>query len=216
MATDELASGPLTGLRAIEFGQLLAGPVRRHAARRLRRRRRQGRGAARAATRCASGAGCATTTTRCGGRCSRATSAPSRSTCASRAGRRSRPSCARAPTSIVENFRPGHDGALGPRPRAGARASTRAASTRASPATARPAATATAPGFAAGGEAISGLRYINGYPDQAPPRSGISPRRHARRAVGVPGHPDGAVRARRARRDAARSSTRRSPTPASR
>lgn len=30
------------------------------------------------------------------------------------------------------------------------------------------------PGFAAGGEAISGLRYINGYPDQAPPRYGIS------------------------------------------
>ena len=29
-------------------------------------------------------------------------------------------------------------------------------------------------GFAAGGEAIAGLRYINGYPDQAPPRSGIS------------------------------------------
>src|SRR6476661_11176377 len=26
MATDELASGPLTGLRALEFGQLLAGP----------------------------------------------------------------------------------------------------------------------------------------------------------------------------------------------
>ena len=30
------------------------------------------------------------------------------------------------------------------------------------------------PGFAAGGEAISGLRYINGYPGQAPPRYGIS------------------------------------------
>ncbi len=30
------------------------------------------------------------------------------------------------------------------------------------------------PGFASGGEALSGLRYINGYPDQAPPRSGIS------------------------------------------
>jgi crotonobetainyl-CoA:carnitine CoA-transferase CaiB-like acyl-CoA transferase len=30
------------------------------------------------------------------------------------------------------------------------------------------------PGFAAAGEAIGGLRYINGYPDQAPPRSGIS------------------------------------------
>jgi crotonobetainyl-CoA:carnitine CoA-transferase CaiB-like acyl-CoA transferase len=29
-------------------------------------------------------------------------------------------------------------------------------------------------GFAAGGEAIAGLRYINGYPDQAPPRTGIS------------------------------------------
>ena len=26
MATDALANGPLTGLRAIEFGQLLAGP----------------------------------------------------------------------------------------------------------------------------------------------------------------------------------------------
>jgi crotonobetainyl-CoA:carnitine CoA-transferase CaiB-like acyl-CoA transferase len=30
------------------------------------------------------------------------------------------------------------------------------------------------PGFASAGEAIGGLRFINGYPDQAPPRSGIS------------------------------------------
>jgi crotonobetainyl-CoA:carnitine CoA-transferase CaiB-like acyl-CoA transferase len=30
------------------------------------------------------------------------------------------------------------------------------------------------PGFASAGEAISGLRHINGYPGQAPPRSGIS------------------------------------------
>ena len=30
------------------------------------------------------------------------------------------------------------------------------------------------PGFAAASEAISGLRYIDGYPDQAPPRYGIS------------------------------------------
>jgi crotonobetainyl-CoA:carnitine CoA-transferase CaiB-like acyl-CoA transferase len=30
------------------------------------------------------------------------------------------------------------------------------------------------PGFAAAGEAIAGLRYINGYPGQAPPRCGIS------------------------------------------
>jgi crotonobetainyl-CoA:carnitine CoA-transferase CaiB-like acyl-CoA transferase len=30
------------------------------------------------------------------------------------------------------------------------------------------------PGFASAGEAIGGLRYINGHPDQAPPRAGIS------------------------------------------
>jgi len=30
------------------------------------------------------------------------------------------------------------------------------------------------PGFASAGEAIGGLRYINGYPGQPPPRSGIS------------------------------------------
>lgn len=30
------------------------------------------------------------------------------------------------------------------------------------------------PGFASAGEAVGGLRYINGHPDQAPPRSGIS------------------------------------------
>lgn len=30
------------------------------------------------------------------------------------------------------------------------------------------------PGFASAGEAVAGLRHINGYPDQAPPRSGIS------------------------------------------
>jgi succinyl-CoA---D-citramalate CoA-transferase len=30
------------------------------------------------------------------------------------------------------------------------------------------------PGFASASEAISGLRYINGYPGQAPPRSGLS------------------------------------------
>jgi crotonobetainyl-CoA:carnitine CoA-transferase CaiB-like acyl-CoA transferase len=30
------------------------------------------------------------------------------------------------------------------------------------------------PGFASASEAIGGLRYINGYPDQAPPRTGLS------------------------------------------
>ena len=72
------------------------------------------------------------------------------------------------------------------------------------------------PGLASAGEAIGGLRYINGYPGQAPPRSGISPRRHASRAVRLSGHPAGALRPRRPRRGAARSSTHRSPTRASR
>ena len=49
------------------------------------------------------------------------------------------------------------------------------------------------PGFASAGEALSGLRYINGYPDQAPPRSRHQPRRHARRPVRLPGHPARAV-----------------------
>ena len=44
--TRERSTPPLAGLRVVEFGQLLAGPVRRHAARRLRRRRGQDRGAA--------------------------------------------------------------------------------------------------------------------------------------------------------------------------
>lgn len=30
------------------------------------------------------------------------------------------------------------------------------------------------PGFAAGAEALSSLRYVNGYPDQAPPRTGVA------------------------------------------
>ena len=63
---------------------------------------------------------------------------------------------------------------MGAGARGRARARTRASCTRACPATARPVATATGPGFASAGEAIAGLRHINGYPGQAPPRSGIS------------------------------------------
>ena len=33
---------------------------------------------------------------------------------------------------------------------------------------------ATRPGFAAAAEALSGLRYVNGYPGDVPPRTGIS------------------------------------------
>ena len=85
---------------------------------------------------------------------------------ADRARRRPRTSCSR--TSAPARWR---SGASGPRTSTPA---TRGRSTPASPATARPAATRTAPGFASAGEAISGLRHINGYPDQAPPRAGIS------------------------------------------
>ncbi len=63
---------------------------------------------------------------------------------------------------------------MGARARGRARGATRAPSTRACPATARPAATATGRASPRAGEAIAGLRHINGYPDQAPPRSGIS------------------------------------------
>jgi CoA-transferase family III len=33
---------------------------------------------------------------------------------------------------------------------------------------------ATRPGFASAGEAMGGLRHLNGYPDQPPPRAGVS------------------------------------------
>ena len=72
------------------------------------------------------------------------------------------------------------------------------------------------PGFASASEAISGLRDINGYPGQAPPRTGPQPRRHARRPVRLPGHPARPVRPRRARRDRPGRRRRRSPTRASR
>ena len=55
-------------------------------------------------------------------------------------------------------------------------------------------------GFASAGEAIGGLRHINGYPGPGPAAQRHLARRHARRAVGVPGHPARPLRARRARR----------------
>ena len=75
---------------------------------------------------------------------------------------------------MVENFRPGTMERWGLGPDERARSATRAASTRASRATGRPAATATAPGSPRSARRSAGLRYINGYPGQAPPRVGIS------------------------------------------
>src|SRR6478735_275368 len=152
MATDELASGPLTGLRAIEFGQLLAGPY------------------------------VGTLLADFGADVVKVEAPPAgdpmrewgqlrhndRSLWWSVLSRNKRSValnlreprgqqiaaelCAGADV-IVENFRPGTMERWG----IGQSGSYRDRA-----------------GFAAGGEAISGLRYINGYPDQAPPRSGIS------------------------------------------
>ena len=205
---DDHSRGPLTGLRAIEFGQLLAGPfvgtllgdfgadvIKVEAPRERRRDARLGPPAPQRPLAVVVDPGAQQ-------------ALASRSTCASREGQRIAAELCADGRHRARELPARHDGEVGPRPRAGARASTRAASTPASPATARPAATATAPGFASGGEAIAGLRYINGYPDQAPPRCGHLARRHARRAVRVPGHPARALRPRRARRRRARSSTR--------
>ena len=49
-----------------------------------------------------------------------------------------------------------------------------ASSSRASPATARPARTPTRAGFASVSEAMGGIRYINGFPDEPPPRMHLS------------------------------------------
>ena len=51
------------------------------------------------------------------------------------------------------------------------------------------------PGFASAGEAVAGLRHINGYPGQAAAAQRHLARRHARRAVGLPGDPARPLRA---------------------
>jgi len=56
------------------------------------------------------------------------------------------------------------------------------------------------PGFAAIGEAMAGLRYLNGEPGRAPVRAGLSLGRHHRRPARRAGRDAGAVPARCARR----------------
>ena len=57
-------------------------------------------------------------------------------------------------------------------------------------------------GYASVAEAMGGLRYINGFPGEAPPRAGHLARRLARRDVRRAGHPGRALPPRRARRGA--------------
>ena len=163
-------------------------PVHRHAARGLRRRRDQDRGARRRRRDARLGPPAAQRPLACGGRSSPATSAPSRSTCARRRASGSPRSSPPPPTSCSRTSAPARwrSGASAPRTSTRATRSCIYARVSGYGQTGR---YAHRPGFASAGEAISGLRYINGYPDQAPPRSRHQPRRHARRAVGVPGHP---------------------------
>ena len=170
----------------------------------------------RTATRCATGAACATTTTRCGGRSSPATSARSRSTCAPSAARRSpRELCGDAPTSCVENFRPGtmEKWGLGPedvhaaQPARDLRARVRLRPDRPLP---RP------PGLR-----LAPARRSPACAHQRLPRPGAAAQRHLASATRWPPSPPSrgscsrSTRATRAARRA-RWSTPRSPTPASR
>jgi succinyl-CoA---D-citramalate CoA-transferase len=74
---------------------------------------------------------------------------------------------------ILENFRPGTMEKWGLGPEDVHRTNPRAIYARVS-GYGQTGSLAHRPGFASASEAFSGLRYINGYPGQAPPRSGIS------------------------------------------
>ena len=69
---------------------------------------------------------------------------------------------------------PRHAREVEPRLRARSRATTRGSSWCGSRASARPARTSDRPGFGAIGESMGGMRYVTGYPDRPPVRVGIS------------------------------------------
>ena len=172
MATDELASGPLTGLRAIEFGQLLAGPF--------------------VGTLLADfGADVVKVEAPPAGDPMRewgqlrhndhslwwsVLSRNKRSVALNlrepRGQEIAAELCAGADV-IVENFRPGTMERWGIGPEQVHAVNPGCIYARVS-GYGQSGSYRDRAGFAAGGEAIAGLRYINGYPDQAPPRSGIS------------------------------------------
>ena len=170
-------------------------PVHRHAARRLRRRRDQGRGAGRPATRCATGAACATTTTRLWwsilARNKRSVALNLREP----EGQRIAAELRRDRRHRARELPPRHDGEVGARARGRPRAQP-ARDLRAR-LRLRPDRPLRAP---------PGLRLrrrgdLRPALHQRLPRPGAAalghlPRRHARRAVRLPGHPARALRAR--------------------
>jgi succinyl-CoA---D-citramalate CoA-transferase len=75
---------------------------------------------------------------------------------------------------VLENFRPGTMERWGLGPDDVLRINPRCVYARVSGYGQSPSRYRDRPGFASAGEAIGGLRYINGHPGQAPPRAGIS------------------------------------------
>jgi crotonobetainyl-CoA:carnitine CoA-transferase CaiB-like acyl-CoA transferase len=75
---------------------------------------------------------------------------------------------------VLENFRPGTMERWGLGPDDVLRSNPRCVYARVSGYGHTPSRYRDRPGFASAGEAIGGLRYINGHPGQAPPRAGIS------------------------------------------
>ena len=98
---------PLSGLARDRVRPAARRPVHRHAARRLRRRRDQDRGARRRRRDARLGPPAPQRPLACGGRSWPATSARSRSICASRAGQEIAAELAATADIVLENFRPG-------------------------------------------------------------------------------------------------------------
>ena len=135
---------PLSGLRAIEFGQLLAGPFTGTLLGRLRRRRDQDRGAGRRRRDARLGPPAPQRPLAVVVDPGPQQALASRSTCASREGQRIAAELAATRRHRARELPPRHDGEVGARARGRPRAQPALRSTRACPATARPAATRTA------------------------------------------------------------------------
>ena len=110
--------------------------------------------------------------TRCSGRSRGAAARASRSTCASPRARTCSAGSPRPPTSVVENFRPGHARAVEHRRRP---TSTRQPRDRAhQQRSARTGRTRQRPGLDRVGIGYGGLLHLTGYPDRPPVRVGVT------------------------------------------